>query len=331
MRDFMESRPYPENAQPLSFWDKERLSEQHLLDTRQRFGDFWHICTPGSASEVLFVEDVDYKFAISNMAISAAESGVVILTDSIMSNHIHVLAAGARAQCLQFIDCFRYRLNKYNNSIGRYLSLCEFRCDAPISVDNLESVRNEIAYINRNGYLVNPSYTPFSYPWGSGYLYFNQMAVDPRGIPYEDAPYTEKRRLCKRRLLHLPERYRYHHGMILPQSYARTGLGERMFRDAHHYFNTLARNLEAYSEEAKRLGDTIILTDEELYPATRMLSEKQYGVKQPALLKPTEKFDLAMVMKRDYHATPAQVKRILKLPTDMMEQLYPSFYRTRGV
>lgn len=36
-----------------------------------------------------------------------------------------------------------------------------------------------------------------------------------------------------------------------------------MFRDAHQYFNLLSKNYEAYSEEARRLGDIVVLTDEE--------------------------------------------------------------------
>ena len=166
-----------------------------------------------------------------------------------MSNHIHVLGAGSKGQCLNYVDYFRYRLGRYFLKKGRFIKLNEFRCDEPIAVTSLESLRNEIVYINRNGYLVNPSHNPFSYPWGSGSAYFNPALKAEQGIPYDEVPFRTKRFLCRRRVSPLPERYRFGRGIILPASYALCHVGEMMFRDAHHYFNHLTKNIEAYSEE----------------------------------------------------------------------------------
>ncbi len=324
MYEIMDSRRMAAQASNLSFRDKERLCEQHFEMCRTRYGEFWHICTPGYLSEILFTDEEDFRFAISNAAISAAESGVMVITDCTMTNHIHSLAAGTVQQCRNYLDVYRYRLSKYLDKRGKYISLKGFTCDSPIPVPTLDAVRNEIVYINRNGYVVNSAYTPFSYPWGSGYLYFNPLAREPRGIPYQNAAFTEKRRLSMRRVADMPSSYRYHRGMILPESYVRYDLGEKMFRDAHHYLNLLTRNVEAYSEEAKRLSDTIVLSDEEIYPAARMLSEKRCGVKQPSLLPVEQKIEIARAMVRDYHASGAQVRRIFKLPDELHAQLFPS-------
>ncbi|MBR6269244.1 MAG: hypothetical protein IKR30_01575 [Bacteroidales bacterium] len=313
----------PKNSYLLSFGEKERLCEQHYYDCELQYGSLWHICTPGNLSEILFTDSEDFRFGVSNMAISAAEAGLTIITDAVMSNHIHALAAGTKSQCVCMVEVFVFRLRKYFDRKGRYVSLQRFRCEEPIPLDNLQSVRNEIVYINRNGYLVNPAYTPFSYPWGSGYLYFNPKARDPRGILYENAPFQEKRRLSCRRVAEMPERYRYYNGMILPESYARVDLGEMMFRDAHHYMYMLTRNAEAYSEEAKRLGDSIVLTDEEIFNAARMVCEKSYGSNQPALLPPDSKIEAAKLLHREYRATPSQLRRIFKLSEGTVKQLFP--------
>lgn len=87
----------------------------------------------------------------------------------------------------------------------------------------------------------------------------------------------------------MPETYMVRDGMILPSGYVHYNLGEAMFRDAHHYFNMLSRNYEAYSEEAKRLGE----------------------------------IEVARIMHTEYHATNAQIQRILNLAKQYVDQLFP--------
>lgn len=308
---------------PLSFGEKERQCEWHFHDIVNRYGQLWHISTPGNLTETLFVEDEDFQFAVSNNAISAAESGLVVFTDQIMGNHIHTLGGGTKSQCADYLERFTYRLEKYSVQHGRFLKLNQFRCDDPIRITSLDMMRNEIVYINRNGYLVNPSHTPFSYPWGSGAVYFNHSFQNDPGIPYEEIPFRTKRFLCRRRCLEMPPGYRYGNGMIRPESYALYHEGELMFRDAHQYFYLLTRNYEAYSEESKKLGDAIILTDEEIYPVAKMLAWRDYKVKQPSLLPSEAKIVVAHTLRSDYHATPNQIRRVLGLPKEIIQQLFP--------
>lgn len=308
---------------PLSFGEKERQCERHFHDIVNRYGQLWHISTPGNLTETLFVEDEDFQFAVSNSAISAAESGLAIFTDQIMGNHIHTLGGGTKSQCTDYLERFTYRLEKYSVQHGRFLKLNQFRCDDPIKITSLDMMRNEIVYINRNGYLVNPSHTPFSYPWGSGAVYFNHSFQNDPGIPYEEIPFRTKRFLCRRRVLEMPHCYQYGRGMILPESYALYREGEMMFRDAHQYFYLLTRNYEAYSEEAKRLGDAILLTDEEIYPVAKMLAWRDHKIKQLSLLPSEAKIVVAHTLRSDYHATPNQIRRVLGLPKEIIQQLFP--------
>ena len=311
------------NDRPLYFGEKERQCEWHFHDIVTRYGQLWHISTPGNLTETLFTGDEDFKFAVSNSAISAAESGLTIFTDQIMGNHIHILGGGTKLQCLNYLEYFTYRLEKYASQQGKFLNLSQFQCDNPIGITSLDMMRNEITYINRNGYLVNPSHTPFSYPWGSGAIYFNHSLHEDPGIPYEEIPFKTKRYLCRRRALDMPAHYRYGNGMILPDSYARYEDGERMFRDAHQYFYLLTRNYEAYSEEAKRLGDAILLTDEEIYPVAKMLAWRDHKVKQPSLLPADAKIVIARTLHSDYHATANQIRRVLGLTKEIVQQLFP--------
>lgn len=273
--------------------------------------------------EMFNISEDDFRFAVSNTAISAFEAGISVITDVQMENHIHVLAGGPREHCFDFIDAYAYRLSKHCSQTGRVVSLKEFRCDDPIEITDLEMMRNEIAYINRNGFVSNPDYLPTSYPWGSGYLYFNPVGMREEGVRFNDIKFKDKRQLTFRKVAEMPDGYQVKDGMILPASYAEIALGESMFRDAHHYLNAITRNFEAFSEEAKRLKDTVILGREEMYHAVRMISNREYNTAQPSLLPIESKIEIARRMHYDYNASNAQIRSILRLPEDIVDSLFP--------
>lgn len=306
-----------------SFGEKERSCELSFENALREIGPIWHICTPGDFQEIIFTNEEDFIFGVNNMAISANNAGIVIITDSVMGNHIHSLAAGPRERCISFVNSFRMRLDRFLTASGRYLDLSKFDCSNPIEVTSLDMARNEIVYINRNGYVVSPSYTPFSYPWGAGSSYFNHSSLMAGGVAYNDLPYREKRNISMSRVSDMPAGYTVMNGLIVPSSYANVKLGESFFRDAHHYFNMLSKNYEAYSAEAKRLGDNVILTDEEIYPVARSISIQRFNQKQPSLLPPDSKIEVAKILHNDYRASNAQIQRVLKLSSYTVNSLWP--------
>lgn len=306
-----------------SYNKKELMCQYMFREAIKTYGHLWHVCTPGNLIGMYNISEDDYRFSVSNMAISAFEAGVRVVTDAQMEDHIHALVGGTKDQCLTLIKSYSYRLNKHLTMIGRPINLKNFRCDNPIEIKDLEMMRNEIAYINRNGFVVNSQYTPFSYPWGSGYLYFNPAAQREYGIKYNDLNFNERRKLCMRRVVILPDKYQVKNGMILPSSYADYQLGQSMFRDAHHYLSAIIRNIEAYSEEAKMLGDLTVLSREEMYQAAKMLSMRDYNITQPSLLPYQAKIMLARTMHFDYNASNAQIRSILNIPESLVDAMFP--------
>lgn len=306
-----------------SFGEKERSCELSFQNALREIGPIWHICTPGDFQEIIFTNDDDFIFGVNNMAISAYDAGIVVITDSVMDNHIHSLAAGPRERCISFVGTYRARLDRFLAASGRYVDLSRFKCLDPIEVTDIEMVRNEIVYINRNGYVVSPSFTPFSYPWGAGASYFNHPYLMANSLAYNDLPYREKRKISMSRVSDMPTSYAVLNGMIVPSSYANVRLGESFFRDAHQYFNMLSKNYEAYSAEAKRLGDSLILTDEEIYPVARSISVQRFNQKQPSLLPPESKIEVAKVLHNEYRASNAQIQRVMKLSAYTVNSLWP--------
>lgn len=301
----------------LSPSQQERSCELTFLNG----GPFWHICTDGQSMEIICETEEDYKFAVTVIAIAAALTGVKILTFQVMSNHIHVIVEGLESMCKDFFSEVKRRLRRYRNSNSRFASFEKFEASF-IPIDNLRSMRYEIAYSNRNGYLANPSCTPFSYPWGAGYLYFNPHAFVTDAAPFGDLTRDEKLKMCRSRIPDLPAGYMVKDGLILPQSFCAIKYGESLFRDAHQYFSIVSKNYEAYSEIAKRLGDDVFLTDDEMFAALSMLAKKKYGDGRVTLLPNASKIELAKTLRSDYNASEGQIQRMLRLDRGTVSELF---------
>ena len=96
-----------------------------------------------------------------------------------------------------------------------------------------------------------------------------------------------------------------------------------MFRDARSYFYSLTRNVEAFSQIASRLKDSIFLTDEELYSVICSHINKEYSVKTPSQLSAPQKIDTACQMHFGYNASNQQLRRMLRLDLSILEELFP--------
>lgn len=297
----------------VNFVDREAQCREAFSQILKESGPLWHICTPGEFTFSINTSEDDYKFCVSNIAISAAEAGIVVISDQVMSNHIHVIGACRRDCIHSFFESFRYRENKYLRTKGLYYNLDEFDCKDPIPIDTLQMLRREIIYCNRNGFLVNPSETPFSYRWGGGSLYFNPFAQANIGEPAEKLTYRLRRELSYRSAFDFPSNYIYKDGMILPSSYVDYRKGESVFRNAHHYFSMISKDYEVFSEVARRFGDRIVVTDEEMYSVLMLMIKRDYPDTHPTLLPPAVKAEFARRLYLEYRATSQQIRRLLKL------------------
>ena len=305
------------NPKPQSFASQETRCET----TFNHGGPYWHLCTPGQFTEIIFEKPDDYKFIMNAVAIIAATLNIHILTFEIMSNHVHFILECEADLGRVFFELLKRRLQRYLTRSGRYVDLSDFKVD-PIPIDNLDALRIEIVYVNRNGYLVHPEHTPFSYPWGSGYLYFNQCISVDAMTPYSKLPDLKKRQICKGRAIALPDKYLVYDDIISPLSYCSLEKGKALFRDAHHYFSLVTKSYEAYSAVAKRLGDSVFLTDDEMSAALRIISKKMYGDVKPTMLGINDKLALARKMRSEYNASEGQIQRMLRLDRKVVSELF---------
>lgn len=304
-----------------NYAEREKACEM-LFGSR---GPYWHVYTSGKDTPVLFVTKEDFWFVMNVIAQAAYEfrpiynkngiqaGGVIIIAFEVMNNHLHLVVSGERDVILAFFAFIRKRLSRTIKEAGQLKATLK-------SIDSLVSLRNNIVYTNRNGYVADPSHTPFSYPWGTGRYYFNDI---PTHKFYSDFTLTPKRQMFRGRAPELPGEWSVIDGYITPPSFCSIKFGMNIFRDAHHYFNMLGKNVEAYQELAQEFGDADFLTDSELMGKVMAMVREAYKVSGLRDLSKAQKSDLARTLHYDYHSSNGQIRRVLGLSQYDVDSLFP--------
>ena len=304
----------------MTFSAKERECEIRFLSS----GKFYHMYTDGNSSQTLFSSKDDFICIMNLIGVcSCYYKDVHIYTFEVMNNHLHFILECERIRAEEYFTQLKNCLQRYYIRNGRCVNLSDFKCKF-VEIDNLNTLRNEIAYVNRNGYVVRPDCTPFSYPWGAGILFFNPFTKLIPSRRFNDLSVLAKRKICHSHNVHFEsDNLRVYEGIILPSSYCKITEAEGIFRDAHHYFYMISKNFEAYSEIALRLHEKVIYSDEEMYSAVSHFAYKQYTIKQPSLLSAKDKIEVAKRMHIEFNASNRQIKNILKLDDGIIDELFP--------
>ena len=305
-------------VRPLSFGEREQQCNDLFLSR----GPFYHLCTPGDSQLVLFETDNDFRFAMNLMASSTySEPDVNVITFEAMRTHLHLIGEGPVAAAEEWFFKMRRRLYRFYQSTGRVRNLDSFQASV-FPIGDLPFLRNSIAYVNRNGYLVHPEHTPFSYPWGANRFFFNPDAKLRIDRKYSDLFVRERRQLFGSHSVDYPGEAPIVDGYISPAFYCDWRLGEGVFRDARHYFSLISRSVEAYQDIAKLLGDSVFYTDDELFLIVRQMCRDRYGNARPDLLTPDQKKEMARTLHFDYKSSNKQIQRMLRMEEHKLLALF---------
>ena len=290
----------------------------------RKYQHYWHLYTDGRVVDIIFRDQKEMKVGMNIMGVCCLYfPDVKVFTFELMNNHLHMVVSGECDRCKGLFSMFKSRLWKFFSRNGRTIDLSRFECKM-IAVTSLQSLRNEIIYVNRNGYVARPDCTPFSYPWGAGAYFFNPFLKMLPSVSYDELSVREKRKVCHSNDVNLVANdVRVWDGMILPSSFCDIAAAESFFRSAHHYFHNLSRRYEAYSEIASRLHESVFIADEEMYSAVCALCMKSFNVKNPNQLSAKERIEMARMMREDYNASGRQIKSILKLDVAIVDEMFP--------
>ena len=300
----------------ISYIESERMCEATFLSG----GRWWHLYTPGNLTSLLFANDDDYRFAMNLMVRCLTEfPTLAVIAFEIMSNHIHIVLSGDEHIINEFFATYRKRLKRYLSTKAQGRLSNQFQMSLK-PINELKALRETIVYVNRNGYVVDPSHTPFSYPWGTGRYYFNDVQIAKK---LSDVSDIGIRRMFRSRNPHLPEDYRIIDGYVSPLEYCAVKLGMAMFRNAHQYFYMISKNIEAYEKLAAELDDGEYLTDSELFTQVVKILKADYAANSLRDLTTAQKQDLARKLRSDYRSSNGQIRRILGLSQYEIDSMFP--------
>ena len=297
-------------------------SESYCQTTFEHLGKCWHLYT-SEDNEIIFTCDYDFKVGVSLFGIAALLSPkVIVLTFELMTNHLHATLSGTKEDILAFFDLLNYLLRKHFRSEGRSVS-SNILTPNLREISNLDDARAVICYNNRNGFLVSPDDSPFSYPYGANSFYFNPFAKQLYEYARQPMRVKELERLAHSHdAKSVVEKLFTLNGQICPLCFCSIKTGESLFRDASHYFYCISRNIESQKRIAAEIGDKIFYTDDELYSVASSMSNKQYG-SSPSLLPKELKQEFAKILRFDYNAGNKQIARILKLDISLVNAMFP--------
>ena len=246
-----------------------------------------------------------------------------VITFELMSNHIHVTVAGEEYLIQEFFALFESLLSKFLREEGRADILKGFECKLrPIT--NINDARNVIVYSNRNGFLVHPEHSPFSYPYGANSFFFNPAAKELYEASKRKVSNWEIEKMVKTHAFRSMDRAVYAVGdTISPMCFCDITAGEKLFRGASNYFFNLSRNVESQKKIAQDIGEGIFYTDDELYSTIFALSQKQFNL-LPSQLPKDAKLKFANLMHFDYNASNKQISRILKVDLTVLNTMFPN-------
>ncbi|MBQ0123908.1 MAG: hypothetical protein KBS58_03590 [Bacteroidales bacterium] len=294
--------------------------ENSCRDIFECLGPCWHLWSPENF-EVIFRNEEDYKFGMSIFAICAKMcSGVMVLTFEIMSNHIHVCMVGEWSEVSEFIDMLKKFLERHFKRVGYTINWQVFEIRSR-ALETLDDIRNVIIYDNRNGYVVHPEYSPFTYPWGANKYFFNPDCCRYTASCSKEMTVREKRMFMHSRIGESVVGLKMADGYANPMTFCNIGLAEKLFRDAGNYFYKLGKSVEANRQISKELGESIYYTDDELFAAISHICKKRFGNGLPSVIPANAKIELARTMRYEYNASPKQIQRILRIDTGLISQL----------
>lgn len=299
-----------------NFNEQERQCQRAFA----RLGEIFHLWTPENF-EIIFTCDEDFKAGMGIIGICAKLfSDVIIITFELMTNHIHITAAGTQERINEMFAHIRQMLIKLFEGQGRHIDWTKFTAGLR-KINSLEDARNVIAYDNRNGFIVCPDHTPYSYPWGANRFYFNNDAKELANEHSMNMTVRSIRALSHSRMADGIKGLKSYDGYALPLSFCDIGTGEQLFRDATHYFNKISKNIECSREIAREIGESVYYTDDELFNALCKICNEKYGSPTPSLLPTQAKLELAKTLHYEYNASAKQIQRMLKLNYDTVAAL----------
>ena len=288
---------------------------------------FHHLHTTPIEDDVLFADEKDFILVNNMIAISALRAGCKILAFAIMSNHLHFIIEGSQAECMAFFEDLYAQLYRLFRRYGKG-DLVKRMHPGLTPITSLKQLRDEIAYVIRNPFVVRYDVNPFSFRWCSGFLYFNPM-LDKGGVSAATLKGRALREFTRSRLLdEIDSRILVKDGVANPASFVDYERAMEFFDNARQFVMWVLKNVEGQVETALKYGERPNLNDEEMLSITFKICKSVFLTNSPKDLPLEKKKQLALKLKNEYYGSNSQVARCANLPISVVDTMFPLSSRT---
>ena len=275
----------------------------------------WLITTEHLKAGLWFRDEEDYKVGMNFVAIQAHASRVVVLSFTLMSNHVHfVVKAESKKDAEAFIEGFKHRYSLY---LRRKYGVKEFLRGNGVKIDFIspydEDPEKAIAYVEMNCVAANICSYPSQYPWGTGCLFFDQRKPD--GRPLE----SFSKRACKR-LLHTDVGA---DGYILPQNYVDVEAVQAFFRTPQR-MNWFLTNSSKAKKRLEADDNLPAFRDQVILAAVPDLCQSLFGKRKFSQLTRDEQVEFVRQLHFRFSAHVNQIARVCGLTYEQAARLMDS-------
>ena len=303
---------------------RETRSETNFRNAKS----FFHVYSSPLEADLLYRDDAELIIILNIIALAQMLTHCRILAFAVMSNHLHFILEGTEEECMFFFESLLERLDNYYQHHGRagLTDSMEPGCNPITSLDQL---RNEIAYVIRNPFVVRNDVNLLACPMTSGYLYFNPM-LKKEGVPANTLKGRALRDFTRtRKEIELSGNVYVLDGVAQAWSFVDYERAMSFFDDARQFIMLTLKNVEAQVEVALRYNEKVTLNDQELFSVTMKMIREQFGYEKLSELSRQEKSKLAVALKNRYQISNSQIARACKLTVNDVNALFPLAARTK--
>ena len=287
-------------------------------------GDLYHVCTDGLEQITLLKDDEDFKVAWNYLALSAWRTGVDMVVFTLMSNHVHeLLACKSASQADRTIKLYKKMLSLYLKKKYGTTKVLHRTEDCISLIDDIQYLKNCIAYILRNAVCARICAKPEQYRWSSYACYFADKSADMMSRPVSSLSFAEKRRLLKTDMdlsdcpLCIDE-----NGLITLDSFVRRDIAEKAYRHSGKSFlYYLGSCNDAKMEYELAWQPLIHISDQDMYNTVSKYVANRFRGKQLSDLTSAEKCSILKSVFFSNKTSIPQLSRIMGLPRTLIQRI----------
>ena len=297
---------------------KETRSETNFRNATS----FFHLYSSPLEVDLLYRDDAEFIVILNIIALVQMLTHCRILAFAVMSNHLHFILEGTKEECMYFFESLLEKLDNYYQHHGR-AGLTDSMKPGCNPINSLEQLRNEIAYVIRNPFVVRNDVNLFACPMTSGYLYFNPM-MKKEGAPANTLKGRALRDFTRtRKEIKLSGDVYVKDGMAQAWSFVDYERAMSFYDDARQFIMLTLKNVEAQVEVALRYNEKVLLNDQELFSVTMKMIREQFGCEKLSELNRQQKSTLAVALKNRYQVSNSQIARVCRLSLNDVNALFP--------